>query len=132
MCYTLLSIILYADINAIHLGGKLLHQVTYTEESVQTMRSQGLDVQASVEGSYGPANVAVSAGANSESEGATARASSDADVRSYVFGGVPPAMDLREPAAFGAWVSVINTSIYIKQTYSDFIGGYCSRFAYAC
>ncbi len=94
----------------------MIHQATFSEESVQKMKEEGLDVKASVEMKFSAAGglaasggASASAGSSTSSESKDSLSSSNCEIKTFVFGGDPPYEDARErPAeAFASWAKTV-------------------------
>ena len=107
-------------VHKVHLGGKMIHQVTLSQSAVTKIKQNGLDVKASVEAEFseGVASGGVSASAETKSEKSStnSQSSTDKEVKTFVFGGSPPAMDIASPSAFGVWADTV-TDRYVYKLY---------------
>ncbi len=98
------------DVTRLHLGGKMIHQITLSDESVEKIKRDGLDVAASVEGSYSGANLKISAAYKQQKDSKNVMASVEKDVKTLVFGGFPPAADPQSPEGFSEWSKSVTGS----------------------
>lgn len=98
-------------IHKVWLGGKMVHQMTISSDSVTSMKQKGIDIKEQVEVSlsgYGSsASASVGRGKTQDSAAADALANSDKEVKLFVFGGLPPKMDAHDTASFGAWAETV-------------------------
>jgi hypothetical protein len=93
-------------IDEVHLGGKMIFQMTLDKASQDNLKSEGVDVAAEFEGEYGPVSGSVSGSVASKSSKAASYASAKKTKKTTVLGGIPP----EDPrTGFGQWAESVST-----------------------
>ncbi len=98
-------------IHLVHMGGKMVHTMTFSEDAVTKIKEAGLDMKAGVEASLNAGVVSASASAESSKSSSEkakdAVANSNYESKTMVFGGLPPEADPQAPEAFGMWAESV-------------------------
>lgn len=94
-------------ISKVHLGGKMIHQVTMERSSVEKIRNSNVDVSLAVEASFGAGSGGASASFSKNKEARDAMQSSSAEARTLVLGGLPPSGGAKDDSAFGEWAASV-------------------------
>ncbi|KAA0162852.1 hypothetical protein FNF31_03115 [Cafeteria roenbergensis] len=94
-------------ISKVHLGGKMIHQVTMDRSSVEKIRNSNVDVSLAVEASFGAGSGGSSASFSKNKEARDAMQSASAESRTLVLGGLPPTAGGKDDSAFGEWAASV-------------------------
>ncbi|KAA0173151.1 hypothetical protein FNF27_05375 [Cafeteria roenbergensis] len=77
-------------ISKVHLGGKMIFEVTIDRSSLESMRSSNLDVSAAIAASFGPGSGSANVNIAMQQASKDALSKSKAETKTFVLGGLPP------------------------------------------
>ena len=102
-------------IHKVHMGGKMITEVTISESSMQHMEEIGVSAKTVMETSFtsnlfGGASSKTTTETDSDSVDKEEFSKAEKEVKIYVYGGSPPISDPRAPEAFGAWAATVPDS----------------------
>ncbi|KAA0169654.1 hypothetical protein FNF28_01931 [Cafeteria roenbergensis] len=97
-------------ISKVHLGGKMIFEVTIDRSSLESMRSSNLDVSAAIAASFGPGSGSANVNIAMQQASKDALSKSKAETKTFVLGGLPPTTAGNGESAFGAWAATVRES----------------------